>query len=159
MDAWVQLTTDEYDHVWDRFCAAFSFRPSVHAKDFPGITESPPFITLDLFGDFDEQAIDELDATLLTAFRKSVAPDHRLYALDWQHDCYWFYPHRNADEPVIPIIPDGDYSIFLSQDFTFGTFGHPWERTLCVFGADLVSAIPSDLIDSLRIKRRGDGPT
>ncbi|WP_198347940.1 DUF2716 domain-containing protein [Plantactinospora sp. KBS50] len=35
--------------------------------------------------------------------------------------------------PLSPY-PDGDYSIYLAEGFRFGTFGHPWELSLCVFG-------------------------
>jgi len=77
--------------------------------------------------------------------------------LDWQHPSYWFRPHAVADatrwppSPVTPF-PDGDYYIFLTEDMSQGTFGHPWEQTLCVFGNDLVD----DLVPTLPfpIRRR-----
>ncbi|MEU5671031.1 DUF2716 domain-containing protein [Micromonospora sp. NPDC047753] len=31
-----------------------------------------------------------------------------------------------------------DYYAFLTEDMTEGTFGHPWEQTLCVFGSHLM---------------------
>lgn len=34
-----------------------------------------------------------------------------------------------------------------------GTFGHPWEQTLCVFGEPLVSALAPLLTSWLPIKR------
>nr|WP_230688728.1 DUF2716 domain-containing protein [Micromonospora sp. WMMC415] len=42
--------------------------------------------------------------------------------------------------PLSPY-PDGDYHIYLSEDFRFGSFGHPWESSLCIFGAELLDAI------------------
>ena len=44
----------------------------------------------------------------------------------------------------IPVLPDGDYSIFLAADFRFGIFGHPWEGTWCVFGTKLLAAFETD---------------
>ncbi len=51
-------------------------------------------------------------------------------------------PFEAADPNAwsIPVLPDGDYYIFLSPDFRFGTFGHPWEETICVFGQELLDA-------------------
>jgi hypothetical protein len=37
-------------------------------------------------------------------------------------------------------LPDGDYAIFLAEDFSFGFFGHPWEATICIFGEPLLEA-------------------
>ncbi|MFB4279141.1 DUF2716 domain-containing protein [Nonomuraea sp. MTCD27] len=36
------------------------------------------------------------------------------------------------------MFPNGDYYVFLSEDRTNGTFGHPWEQTLCIFGTSLI---------------------
>jgi hypothetical protein len=48
-----------------------------------------------------------------------------------QHDTWW----------PVPVFPHGDYYIFLEEGMTMGTFGHPWEKTLCVFGQDLIDAL------------------
>jgi hypothetical protein len=47
-----------------------------------------------------------------------------------------------ADEPwrVTPL-PNGDYYIFLSEVFRTGTFGHPWEETMCIFGDRLLHGL------------------
>jgi len=60
-----------------------------------------------------------------------------LYALDWQHPCYWLYPHASFDADdedawLVPVLPNGDYYIFLAEDFSFGSFGHPWEMTITI---------------------------
>jgi hypothetical protein len=75
-----------------------------------------------------------------------VHEDQWIYALDWQHPGYRFYPHRpfslnRLGEWPIPILPNGDYHIFLEQDFNFGVFGHPWEETICVLGEKLLSIL------------------
>ncbi|MEE1806266.1 DUF2716 domain-containing protein [Streptomyces sp. BE133] len=31
--------------------------------------------------------------------------------------------------------PNGNYFIFLSEDFRAGSFGHPWEESPCLFGS------------------------
>ncbi|PWK82061.1 uncharacterized protein DUF2716 [Lentzea atacamensis] len=37
-----------------------------------------------------------------------------------------------------PVAGDGDYAINTTFDLRFGTFAHPWEDSLCVWGADLL---------------------
>jgi len=41
-------------------------------------------------------------------------------------------------EWVIPILPNGDYYIFLTKDFRNVWFGHAWEETITLIGHDLV---------------------
>ncbi len=48
--AWAPVKGAEEDQLWDRFDAAFRFRPSVY--ELPGITEPTPSITYRLtYGD------------------------------------------------------------------------------------------------------------
>lgn len=49
--------------------------------------------------------------------------------------------------------PDGDYLAFLTPDYTQGTFGHPWEETLCVMGDRLIASLGRTLSTWLPIKR------
>ncbi|SDZ21211.1 Protein of unknown function [Micromonospora pattaloongensis] len=82
--------------------------------------------------------------TLLSLVR-TLEPDTSLVVLDWQHQMYRFWPHRFACLPdpqwQTEVFPTGDYYIFLTEDMSTGTFGHPWEKTLCVFGEPLVSSL------------------
>jgi hypothetical protein len=49
-----------------------------------------------------------------------------------------FRPHQQAMRGdwqwPVEVYPNGDYYVFLNEDMTAGTFGHPWGPTLCVFG-------------------------
>lgn len=42
------------------------------------------------------------------------------------------------DEWTVPIFPNGDYYFFIHKDFEWGYLGHPWERTITVFGKELI---------------------
>jgi hypothetical protein len=131
----------EYDEVWDRFRRRFRFRPSTHR--FPGIAEPPGSVTWQL--DFDQA--DEVQAVVVAGLRAVV--DEELYWLDWQHVGYRFDPHR-VDGPGRPpwpgsVHPDGDYYLHVTGDVRLGTFGHPWEDTLCVFGESLVAQVEQPL--------------
>ncbi|WP_256443225.1 DUF2716 domain-containing protein [Micromonospora sp. U21] len=57
-----------------------------------------------------------------------------ILCLDWQHPSYQVWPSlvgpENLDPPgkhgwPLSPNPDGDYYIYLAEDFQFGTFGHP----------------------------------
>ena len=63
----------------------------------------------------------------------------------------------DAEWPV-PVFPNGDYYIFARPDFSTGTFGHPWEKTLCVFGSELVQTLGRTLATWLPRKRENGDP-
>lgn len=145
--AFEELNAPEYERVWDRVYAELSFRPSVHRENWPGIKEPIPSITYDISrADPHSHSLYEFNHRLAAAFRQCINTNERLYALDWQHPCYWFDPNKLA-EPADPSqwkispLPDGDYSIFLAADFRWGIFGHPWEQTMCIFGDLLLRAV------------------
>jgi hypothetical protein len=153
--AWEILTEAEMDTAWDRFYAEFNFRPSVHPQDWPGIKEPTPSTTYSISSFYRAMSNprvleNDLNVKTLEALQKCVEPERRLYALDWQHNCYWLYPHRTFDAHrsgawKVPVLPNGDYYIFLAEDFSFGLFGHPWEQTICVFGQVLLDALAQDM--------------
>lgn len=109
-----------------------------------------PFITYDIsryFGEFvDLDAYDELEEKALLVFKENTAWNEYIMALDWQHECYWVNPHlkfdRNEfDEWIIPIIPNGDYYFFIQKDLKWGYLGHPWEKSITIFGKELIESI------------------
>jgi Protein of unknown function (DUF2716) len=109
-------------------------------KNFPGIYEPRPSVTYRWNYDSLLNTRDDFQNNALASFKSLVSPDGKIYALDWQHTCYWFYPHFSKDERWWIDLPDGDYAIFISEDFSFGYFGHPWEATICIFGQPLLEA-------------------
>lgn len=156
-----------YTEVWDRFYEQFQFRASIKAADWPGIVEPIPSVTYSVQNAFGSGSNEifyslfyETNEKFRKAFRACTRQNEKIYALDWHHEAFWFYPHgemesntasvadeyerRNFDAWKIPVFPDGDYYIFLAEDFRFGTFGHPWEQTICVFGQQLIDAIELD---------------
>ena len=85
----------------------------------------------------------KLEQLALNLFDKISKPGDKLYALDWQHQCYDFDPRQEMDrnefgEWVIPIFPNGDYYIFLTKDFNNIWFGYPWEQTITLIGDNIV---------------------
>ncbi|MAE50781.1 MAG: sugar epimerase [Micavibrio sp.] len=158
--AWLELKDKEEKLIWDRFYDRFQFKPSA-SGDYPGILEPFPSLTYsidDIYSErisstepviYDEYNQD-LQEKFLTIFKTLTAPDEWIYALDWQHPCYKFYPHTPFEkdqfkEWPIPILPNGDYFIFLEKDFKYGVFGHPWQGTMCIFGKPILNALENNM--------------
>jgi hypothetical protein len=164
-DAWTELGRDEYDKYWSTFNSRFEFRAGVSPDAWPAIREPVPSLTFDLSviadGPRRGAAYDAINAEALRAFVWAL-PDAELVVLDWNHPAYRFRPADQASawRPGwrVPVYPDGDYYAFFTQDFTEGTFGHPWERTLCVIGERLGASLGRSLETWLPIRRR-DGDT
>jgi hypothetical protein len=159
-EAWQQIR--DYERYWSLFDDRFHFRPGMASETWPAIDEPLGSVTLDLSPVFarerpgfaaDEAAVND---AVLDALTETLPIDSRLVALDWQHPSYWFWPHRQKalDEPWrVPAFPNGDYFILVTEELNQGTFGHPWEQTLCVFGPDLVRSLVPRLSDWLPVKR------
>jgi hypothetical protein len=164
-DAWIELTDDEYHSVWSQFDQQFHFRASTTPDGWPGIREPVASVTFDLSAIADGPrrgaAYDAVNAEALRAFVWALPEVDRWIALDWQHPAYWFHPAPFAltwkPDWSVPVYPDGDYFSFLVPEMTAGTFGHPWEKTLCVFGDPLVSTLGETLATWLPVVRRSGG--
>lgn len=141
---WQEINDAERSELWDRFEAAFAFKPSSKAPG-PAISEPPGAVTFDLTPVADTWAVHALNALVIRSFVQVLAEGDCLIVLDWQHPAYRFWPQRttlyDAGGPfpceVFPY-PDGDYYGFFTEDLSEGTLGHPWEPSLCVFGSRLV---------------------
>ncbi|HET6153634.1 MAG TPA: DUF2716 domain-containing protein [Marmoricola sp.] len=160
--AWVELNENDYRHTWSRFSDRFSFRASTTPDGWPAIKEPTPSVTFDLStitdGPQRGAAYDAINTEAVRAFVWALPDIDYWLALDWQHPAYRFRPSVHAltwkPDWAIPVYPDGDYFSFLTPDMTCGTFGHPWERTLCVFGEPLVQTLGLSLGTWLPTKRR-----
>ena len=155
--------------AWDYMYDWLGFRPSTLPDNFPGIREPEQSLTYSFSSYFalgsEEKAIQmetELNIVVYQAFCQLTSLDKEIYALDWQQECFSFYPHLFENSDVIenwktPILPNGDYYIFIESNFRYGIFGHPWEQTICFYGEAFISLIESDLTRILGkpIRRNG----
>ena len=145
MKNWLELSEVEYEKVGNKIFDVMKFKPS--NSDFPSFKVPTPFITYDIsiyFGDSDDlEAYDDLEEKALLVFKENTLQDEYIYALDWQHECYWINPRLEFekdefDEWKIPIFPNGDYYFFIHKGFEWGYLGHPWEKTITIFGKGLI---------------------
>jgi Protein of unknown function (DUF2716) len=150
--AWEELSESEDKIIWTSFEKTFNFHPSIIPKDWPSFKEPLPSKTFDISIMFNSSSEEfnflngDLLINCLLAFRDCLTKSDFLYVFDWQHPSYKFFPHsdfkfRNEKEWKVSVFPNGDYYIFISKDFTFGSLGHPWERTICIFGDCLINAL------------------
>jgi hypothetical protein len=164
--AWIELSPDDNNRMWKAFDKRFQFRASIRPATWPAISEPIPSLTFDLAPIFaggpsrfasGEAAV---NAEGLRSFVWALSEIERLAVLDWQHPGYWFRPGQHAatgskasHTMPVTVFPNGDYYVFVSEDLRTGTFGHPWEQTLCVFGPELIDSLGVALRTWLPLKR------
>ncbi|MEU8437618.1 DUF2716 domain-containing protein [Streptomyces sp. NPDC029216] len=136
--------------LWDRFSADFAFKPSMTHR--PAITEPSPSAVWNLHSHHRlvPDLPGELDAIVRRGLLAATGPGEFVYWLDWQHNGYRYDPRRVGipGRPPVPGLgtyPDGDYYLHLTHDLRLGTFGHPWEQTLTVWGPSLLAAVEAEL--------------
>jgi Protein of unknown function (DUF2716) len=171
MQAWQPLNRTATDEIWKRIYSRLQFRTGVNPEDWPGILEPGESVTYSISRPFQglgsrQQFVEAgmvLNLATLAAFRRCLPRSGYLHAMDWQHPCYEFHPHEKfeAADPLsweVQPFPDGDYYFFLSPELRFGTFGHPWEQTFCVFGRELMDVFDDDTVPWLGpVVRRNGG--
>ncbi|MEU3646730.1 DUF2716 domain-containing protein [Lentzea sp. NPDC034063] len=144
----------EYEDLLDRFGQRFAFNADMH--HFPGITEPADSITWSNVLD----AAEDVAPAIRRALKACVKPGELIFFADPYHLGSAADLHR-VDGPGQPRwraspIPDGDYAVLAPYDLRFGTFGHPWEDSLCVWGEELLAEV-SDELDALMPRLRTGG--
>ena len=151
-DVWHRL---DYDEAWAAFDERFAFTPDFHERDRPAITLPERSLVLDLrpvCSGGDPRSVVGQAAITASALRAFVwlAGDRTMTALDWHHIPYRYSPAAHALarlEPwPIPVFPNGDYYIHLADDLGWGTFGHPWQQTLTLWGDELIESLGAELL-------------
>lgn len=161
-DIWHEI---DYEEVWARFDERFRFRADFYETVQPAIRMAPGCLVVDLAPIFEREpqgfSADEdyLDGTAFQAFADLVGEDE-IIALDWQHPSYRYSPRAQVESaayPAVQVFPNGDYFAHMPADLRWGTFGHPWQRTLTLWGDELIMTFGADLLRWL--PRHGQSPT
>lgn len=127
---------------------------SVDGQTHPAITLPRDRLVIDLASAFVEgprfvAAQAAINASALRAF-VWLAESVELTAPDWQHTPYRYSPAAHALSSVdhwrVPVFPDGDYYAHFPADIAWGTFGHPWQETLTLWGDVLIDSLRSELL-------------
>ncbi|MBP0987845.1 MAG: DUF2716 domain-containing protein [Oscillospiraceae bacterium] len=137
------LDKQQYDKIWDRVYSEFGFRRA-EAEWLCLPLPQKRYHLSGIWTAAQEQLVNSIFIGL--GFRQ-------MYALDWQHDCFVYTPEeqispddsyydaaRECNVYFPSYYPDGDFHFFLTQDFRYGLFGHPWRAEIIVMGDALIEA-------------------
>ena len=143
-----------YRKIWDRIYNDYSFFPSVDNSRKMWLHPGGEFKTFHLTTFWNE----EQESIVNNILCKVVGA--KMFALDWQHDCFLFDPNekiptgymyydkeRDCNVYFPEYYPDGDYHFFVSKDWRFGLYGHPWRKELVVVGKELILEIEKNQKD------------
>jgi hypothetical protein len=151
MKNWKRLNNIKSENLWDYVFDNLSFHP-LEVKN-KKIHIAKPNINFDTFDFFDIENIqvlyDDLHSKFIQIFVE-ISKGKRVFALDWQHDCYSFDPKlpfekNKFDQWLIPVFPNGDLCFFFTNDLTNGIFGDGWEHTLTLFGEEIINSFKKNL--------------
>ncbi|MBO0453180.1 DUF2716 domain-containing protein [Candidatus Enterococcus murrayae] len=149
---WEILSDQRSEELWKIVYQRFSFEPDYSAKDVR-YTLTEPY---DLYSCKDVGAIATSDPnwreTIRSIFCACLKDQEYMYALDWQHTCYKYYPQVKIrkENPTFILdaqggyfayfpeyYPDGDYYLFFSKDLSWGYLTDPWRQHIFVYGEQL----------------------
>lgn len=143
----MKIILDEtlYNNLWNKFSEEFEFVPSVNENVIPfKFNINHKICKLQsMWNEEQEKIVNDI-------FKEMASED--IYALSWQHDCFEFNPseeieldyhyhdnNRNCEVYFPSYYPNGEYNFFISKDFSYGLFGHPWRKEIYVFGDVLIN--------------------
>ncbi|MFD0999498.1 DUF2716 domain-containing protein [Ohtaekwangia kribbensis] len=143
MKIWAALSEEECNDVWEKLHLHYNF---------PAINTDKPILTFSIQDVWENDYFrEDLERKALDILISITRPGEKLLALDWEHTCYRVDLRLHKENPHaenifhIPFIPDGDYYIFVTEDFENVWFGHPWKETITVIGEKLAAAVNKNL--------------
>jgi hypothetical protein len=148
----------DYASAWAPFDEHFDFKPDFYERVQPAIRLHPDclvFDLADLFADPGPRIAAGTAAITATALRAFVwlAGEGEMVALNWNHGAYRYSPavlavgfHLDYLDWPVPIFPNGDYYAHMDPNLRWGTFGHPWQQSLCLWGAELLDSLGAELL-------------
>jgi hypothetical protein len=139
--AWRELNAAEFDAIW-----------ATHAQ----VPKSGvPSRTLRVPDGFDSRLpaakllLDEFHRQLFRAFRACLPRGRKMYALDYHHPSYEFDPHALSDAVSdagwpVTVLPEGDDTIYVADDLSFGTRAEWTPESLTFFGSTLLARLDAE---------------
>ena len=160
---WHRLTVEDKEDIWERFDSRFRFDQSRFAPDAWAISEPTPSVAWSVGSApaADRAGAGSLTMTILSGLQSATKPGERLFAFApprW-YENYTFDPHRlespSRDSWAVSVNPDDGFAILLTPDLRFGVFVNPVERTICIYGEELLAAMGDDMPTAFgRVVRR-----
>jgi hypothetical protein len=151
-EVWVGLDPEAGAVLWTEFADRYQFRAGTNPDRWPAIVEPSPSVAWDLGPIFTgghpggfAAGSRAVAALVLGTLQDCTEWPETVVFHDWVHPSHLFRPHSIDEPEEVPgwdvggLFPNGDYTIFVGRDYSFGILGHPWERSLCVFGVGAVA--------------------
>ncbi|WP_164972745.1 DUF2716 domain-containing protein [Lacibacter luteus] len=156
MNNWKILKDVENKKVWDFVFSELHFKPH-EEKEL--ITLPLPNKYFDISRFYNDGFVEELYNNLhesAQAWFEKISNGERMFALNWQHDCYSFtadlpFEKDEYNEWLIPVFPNGDYLFFLTNDFKNGIFADGVNFQLLIWGGDIIKAFETKTPDMLKV--------
>ena len=136
--------------LWNKLYNEYKFTPKIHGQ-FEWIKipiENKTYHKDTPWSDEQEH--------LINSFLEELVSD-KMYAFDWQHDCFTFSPkeyipcdyeyydtNRKCTVYFPTYYPNGDYHLFFDSDWKYGIFGNPWKKEIIVMGKNLIKKFESN---------------
>ena len=144
----------DYESAWRPFDRHFAFAPDYYERVVPAIELPAGALVVDLSPIFAHEGarFASGEAAVTAAALRSfiwLAEDEELVALDWQHQAYRYSPAGLVLQDanfLVPVFPNGDYFVHMTADLRWGTFAHPWQQTLTIWGDELVESLGTELL-------------
>lgn len=152
MDNWTLLRKEETEKFWSFAYEKLHFMPT-NVLNTDLIALPKPNVSFDIadFYDkgFDEKLYEDLHESALVWFEE-IANGKRLYAFNWQHECYSFLPGLPFEkdefaEWFIPVFPNGDYLFFVMHDFSNGIFADGINCKISFWGEAIINTLNSNM--------------
>ena len=147
MKNWTLISDLEAECFWNIIYNEFQFQPNKVCKEL--ILLPKPNILYDIsnfYNDgFKEELYNNLHESAIIWF-KDISEGSRIYAFNWQHECYSFLPELpfekdEFDEWLISVFPNGDYIFFMSSDFKNGIFADGINLSISFFGEKIIKSL------------------
>lgn len=145
----------DYDQAWTPFDQRFDFKPDFYERIKPAINLPERSLVIDLAPvySYDGPPFVAAEAAVNAAALRCfvwLAGDQEMTALDWQHTPYRYSPAKHAVAKLnhwpVPVFPNGDYYIHLASGLKWGSFGHPWQQSLTLWGDELIESLGAELL-------------
>lgn len=134
-----------YDKIWDKIYRDYKFHPSTekYVIPFKFNVRCVRYRLREIWSAEQEKIVNDI-------FKSLSGND--IYALEWQSDCFEFNPKeeielgynyhdddRDCNVYFPSYYPNGDYYFFVSKNWEYGMFGHPWREEIYLIGGKLIS--------------------
>ncbi|MCE9583910.1 MAG: DUF2716 domain-containing protein [Planctomycetes bacterium] len=138
--AWRQLGEEEFAVAWEKYYAVPPPGTPLRAFRIPDSFDSRLPALQPLLAEF--------HGRLLRAFRDCLPLGRKMFALDYHHPSFEFDPHVPFESgPLDPghwpvtVLPEGDDTIYVAHDLSFGTTSAWDPQSITFFGEALLERL------------------